>query len=274
MAATKPQTIERRVVAPARAPLYQQIAAQLRREITGGVIKPGDKLPTEVQLRERFGVSRDTIRDATATLVNEGLVERVAGRTGGMVVRDRLVVTFHASWAEDPGGPRSEADSWITEVAAQGYTPTQNFSCHVVTLTAELADQLRLDSPGPAVLRRCVRFVNGMPSSIQDTYYPKWLTDLVPDLLSPEDIKIGTTHLLADRGFVQAGYQDHLIARMATPEEASLLALGAGTPVLVKTRIAMTTTRVVRVTIETMAGDGNRVEYEIGDLSAIVDEVP
>ena len=259
-------------MSPAQTPLYQRIAAELRRDITSGVIKPGDKLPTEVQLVERLKVSRDTIRDATAVLIHEGLVERVPGRSGGMVVRDRVVVTFRASWAEDPGGPRSEADSWISEVRDQGLTPSQIFSCHNVTLTAEIADLLRLDGPGPGVLRRCVRYVNGKPSSIQDTYYPKWLTDLVPDLLSPEDIKIGTTRLLAERGHVQTGYLDRLQARMATPDEAGILALGAGTPVLLQTRIAMTATRVVRVTIVTAAGDRNLAEYEIGDLSALAGE--
>ncbi|MET7395647.1 GntR family transcriptional regulator [Dactylosporangium sp. NPDC005572] len=249
--------------------LYQRIAAEMRRDITSGVIKPGDKLPTERQLVERFSVSRDTIRDATAMLINEGLVERVPGRTGGMVVRDRVVVTFHASWAESPGAPVSEADSWITEVRALGLTPTQDFSCRMVTLSSEMAHQLRLTEPGPAVLRRCVRYVNDRPSSIQDTYYPKWLTDLVPDLLSPEDIKIGTTRLLAERGIVQTGYLDTVRARMATPEEAGLLRLGAGTPVLVKTRVACTADRVVRLTVETMAGDGNAIEYEIGGVEPI-----
>ena len=119
------------------------------------------------------------------------------------------------------------------------------------------------------MLRRCVRSVNGHPSSIQDTYYPSWLADEVPELRSPTDIKPGTTILLAGRGHEQVGYLDHNSARMPTPEEAELLAVGPGTPVLVKISTACTTRRVVRVTVEVMIGDTNRVEYEIGDVTVI-----
>ncbi len=236
---------------------YRQVAAALRAEITSGRLKPGDFLPTEPQLVERYSVSRDTIRDATKLLVQEGLVERVPGRTGGMVIRERLALTFHASYAEQPGKPRAESDSWFTEVQEQGLTPTQDLECRNVTLPDDVA--LRLGEPegAPGVLRRCVRFVNGHPSSIQDSYYPSWLADP------------GTTILLAERGYVQVGYLDHNSARMPTPEEADILQIGPGTPVLVKVRTACTTSQVVRVTIEVMIGDTNRVEYEIGDVAVI-----
>jgi GntR family transcriptional regulator len=251
------------------APLYQRIAAQLRSRITSGQLKPGDKLPPEPKLVEEFGVSRDTVRDATALLVHEGLVERVPGRGGGMVVRDRLIVTFHASYAERPGEPYPEADAWHSDVRAQGLAPSQEFEARLVTLTDQQAALLRLDGPEPAVLRRCIRYVNNRPSSVQDSFYPRWLTTTVPELMSPQDIAQGTTRLLAERGFVQRGYLDTVGARMATPEESALLGLGSGTPVLVKTRVACTAEHVVRLTVEVMTGDGNEVEYEIGDISVI-----
>ena len=248
---------------------YRQVASALRAEITSRRLKPGDKLPTEPQLVERFGVSRDTVRDATKLLIEEGLVERVPGRSGGMVVRERLALTFHASYAEQPGKPRPESDAWFTEVQQQGLTPTQDLECRNITLPDDVA--LRLGEPegSPGVLRRCIRYVNGHPSSIQDSYYPNWLADEVPELRSPTDIPIGTTILLAERGHVQVGYLDHNSARMPTPDEADLLQIGPGTPVLVKVRTACTTDRVVRVTVEVMVGDTNRVEYEIGDVAAI-----
>jgi len=53
-------------------------------------------------------------------------------------------------------------------------------------------------------------------------------------------------------------------------DEAELLQIGAGTPVLVKYRVACTATRIVRITVETMVGDRNQLEYEIGDVSTIL----
>jgi GntR family transcriptional regulator len=249
--------------------LYQRIAAELRSRITSGALRPGDKLPPEPRLMEEFSTSRETIRDATAMLIHEGLVERVPGRGGGTVVRDRLLVTFHASFAEHPGAAYGESDSWHNDVRAQGLEPSADFECRLVRLTPEQADHLRLDGPGPAVLRRCIRYVNGKPSSIQDSYYPEWVVDKVPELRSPDDIAQGTTRLLAERGYRQTGYLDTTSARMATPDEAAVLGIGSGTPVLIKTRVACTAERVVRLTIEIMRGDANAVEHEIGDVRAI-----
>lgn len=250
-------------------PLYRKIASALRAEIISGVIGAGQKLPTEHQLVERFGVSRDTVRLATAQLVNEGLVVRIPGRKGGMTVRDRLMLTFHASYAEDPGAPRPESDAWHAEVRAQGLAPSQDLECRIIKLPSEIAERLGEPDGAAAVLRRCLRHVNGHPSSIQDSYYPMWLAERVEELLSPEDVPHGTTKLLADRGFVQVGFLDIVSTRMASPEEARLLEIGSGTPILIKSRTACTSTRVVRVTVEAMIGDSNAIEYEIGEISAI-----
>ncbi|MFC3998009.1 GntR family transcriptional regulator [Nocardiopsis sediminis] len=61
-------------------PLYAQIAATLRAEIRDRAIAPGDTLPSEAALRERFGVSRSVIRQALSTLEDEGVVRRDPGR--------------------------------------------------------------------------------------------------------------------------------------------------------------------------------------------------
>lgn len=249
--------------------LYQRVAADLRREIVDGQIGPGGKLPTEPELTKRFGVSRNTVRQATRLLIEEGLIKSVRGRLGGMVVRKRMALTFHASDGQHPERPRSESRAvWFAEVRQMGLTPAQDFECRNVTLPDDVA--LRLGEPeGTAgVLRRRVRYANGDPLSIQDSYYPTWLADEVPELRSPKDLDRGTASLLAERGHSQVGYLDHNSARMPTPEEARLLDIGPGTPVLVKTRTGYTAIRAVRATIETMVGDTNRVEYEIGDLSA------
>ncbi len=66
---------------PARPspPRYRQIASLLRKRITSGKLKPGDSLPTEMELCETFSISRHTARDALRLLSEDGLIERRRG---------------------------------------------------------------------------------------------------------------------------------------------------------------------------------------------------
>ncbi|MDR2816552.1 MAG: GntR family transcriptional regulator, partial [Proteiniphilum sp.] len=50
-------------------PLYKQLYQVILNDIKNGVFRPGDKLPTEDALQERFGVSRITVRKALQVLV-------------------------------------------------------------------------------------------------------------------------------------------------------------------------------------------------------------
>ena len=60
-------------------PIYVQIRETLRGEITGGILKRGEKLPAEHELASKFNVSRMTIRESIEDLVNEGLLYRRHG---------------------------------------------------------------------------------------------------------------------------------------------------------------------------------------------------
>lgn len=62
-----------------RQPLNIQVAARLRTEILTGHRLPGEKLPNELDLSDRYAVSRATIREAIGMLVFAGLVERRHG---------------------------------------------------------------------------------------------------------------------------------------------------------------------------------------------------
>lgn len=70
------------------APKYRQIADRLREEIRTGKFKQGEKMPNEHVLSGLFKVSRNTVRDAVAMLINEGLVRRRHGF--GTYVEERL----------------------------------------------------------------------------------------------------------------------------------------------------------------------------------------
>jgi GntR family transcriptional regulator len=67
-------------------PVYIQLAGILRGQIAKGAIKPGERLPSETELMEKYGVARLTARRAYRELANEGLTITVQGR--GSFVKD------------------------------------------------------------------------------------------------------------------------------------------------------------------------------------------
>jgi GntR family transcriptional repressor for pyruvate dehydrogenase complex len=77
---------------------YEQVAEQIERLILKGVLKPGDRLPPERDLAQKFGVARSSIRDAVRTLEVMGILEPRQGH--GTVVREvsaeSLVVPLHS----------------------------------------------------------------------------------------------------------------------------------------------------------------------------------
>lgn len=67
-------------------PAYAQVADQLRDRILDGSVAAGDRLPTEVELSEIFGVSRSTVREALRVLASRDLIRTTRGTTGGTFV--------------------------------------------------------------------------------------------------------------------------------------------------------------------------------------------
>lgn len=249
--------------------LHERIADDLRQAITSGQYDTGARLPTELQLMRSYAVSRNTVRDAAAELVNEGLVRKVPGRGGGMYVREHVLLTYHASSAERPEGGYSESDAYFGSVKAQGFEPSQDFSVSIEVAGVDVARELDIQVGSPVAVRTCLRYANGHPSSTQVTYYPEWLADLVPELLSPHNIPQGTTSFLAERGFEQIAFSDEISARMPSPQTASPLHISAGTPVIVYTRTGWTRDRPVRYTVATFPADRNRIRYSLGDAEVM-----
>lgn len=79
--------------------LSERVVSMLREQILGGQISPGQKLPTEGQMTEAYGVSRTVIREAIASLAADGLVEARQG--AGVFVLDHPTQVF--------GGLKSES---------------------------------------------------------------------------------------------------------------------------------------------------------------------
>src|ERR1700722_8452863 len=77
---------------PERRDVYERLADELRQGIVSGRDKPGDRLPSTLELMERTGVANLTVRGAYRVLVEEGLVESVSKR--GFYVRRPSAMTW------------------------------------------------------------------------------------------------------------------------------------------------------------------------------------
>jgi GntR family transcriptional regulator len=136
-------------------PLYRTLARRLLGEIARGRRRPGDRLPTEDELIEAFGVSRITVRQAFDLLRQRGLVERVAGR-GSFVTRPpgAYVMTIHS--IEDVLEAGSHSEVTVLEWKAVRPGPA-------------VERRLRL-SGQPAYVLRSVRRRAGAPLCYSETY--------------------------------------------------------------------------------------------------------
>ncbi|MBI2220754.1 MAG: FadR family transcriptional regulator [Acidobacteria bacterium] len=102
----------RTVQQPSR--LYEQIVEQIEASVVGGSLKPGDQLPPERELAERFGVSRTAVREAIKTLREKGLVEAFPGR--GTFITNQTTQNMRGSLARIARTAQDEGLTHLVEV--------------------------------------------------------------------------------------------------------------------------------------------------------------
>lgn len=106
-------------------PAYQAVFSELQRYIMSGTLKPGDPLPTETDLAERFEVNRSTVREGIRQLETEGLVVRES--------RKRLVVSVPSSGDLAPRVTRAMVMNQVT------FQELVNVAMALEPLAAEMA---------------------------------------------------------------------------------------------------------------------------------------
>lgn len=198
---------------------WRLIAEELRREISGGGLAPGTRLPSEGELAARFGVHRNTVRHAIAALAEEDLV--VSRRGSGTFVAERTVLVHRIGsrtrLSDSAGGP-GRATTRLLESAVEPDPP------------AELAERLALEG-GAALRLETVSTVDGTLISRATHWYPE---ALVPGLASRCADSGSLTAALAGIGigdYMRASTT--VAARHASAAEAADLDLPTGSVLLV-----------------------------------------
>src|ERR1039458_6980805 len=144
-------------------PMYRQIAEDLRRQIEAGELSPGAQLRTELELREKYNASRNTVRDAIKLLITRGLVETRPGQ-GTFVVQQ--IVPFITTLTGDPGAG-SDGDIYLNEVKATLRAPDASVPrVEIQQAGSSLAVELRSAEGATVVSRNQERRIDGTPWSL------------------------------------------------------------------------------------------------------------
>lgn len=136
-------------------PAYAQVARVLSQEIARGVYRPGDRLPSESQLRTRFGVSGMTVRRAMNILVDRGAVTASQGR--GVFVRglDMGEASFTLRERHEDALLSSDAEVRLQQAAIQQANPRVARKLGVEPGTRVIyLRRLVLKPDGPVMLHR------------------------------------------------------------------------------------------------------------------------
>lgn len=200
-------------------PLYQQLKLLLADRIKRGEWKPGELIPGEHELQAIHRLSRTTVRQALQELEREGFVTRHRGR-GTFVAQPRAV-------PEPAGAPYSIH----ARLLADGHRPGWHvLSAEEQPASPELAERLQIPVGAPVLTTRRIRLVDDRPLGYLEASVPM-------ALLGPYDPALltsgGSMNYLRSLGLLRGSAAERTVsAEAATADEAQLLELAPGAPVL------------------------------------------
>lgn len=261
-------------------PMYRQIAEDLRAQIETGILKPGQQLRTEIELREHYEASRNTVRDAIKWLLTLGLVETKPGQ-GTFVVQK--INPYITNLTDLPKGPAlyGEVESAVAGRAEgkERLLESTDPQIEIQKATSSLASQLEISEGSQVVSRHQKRYIDNTPWSMQTSFYPMGFVLKGADkLIQAEDIEIGTVKYLADTlGLKQVGYRDWITVRAPDANEASFFNLPPDGRVAIFEvfRIAFDQTRTpMRLTITIFPTDRNQFIVSVGEVGEAPEAAP
>ncbi|MFJ2632743.1 GntR family transcriptional regulator [Streptomyces sp. NPDC087422] len=248
------------------AKAYERIADDLRDRIRAGDLAPGDRLPAETTLVERYGKSLPTLRQALGLLQAEGLIEKQHGR-GNFVRRPRTPVKrsntrhqWEKSRAREPEQQRRKTGATEHDTGLEVDDLVFHASYEVVDAGQELAEIFGVPA-GTAMLERTYRTryqAEAFPFSLVDSYLVRDVVAANPDLLDAtnEPWPGGTQSQLHTIGIELDRIEERVLARPPSAEEAEELGLPPGSSLIVVGKTSYDTDgRVVEHSIIRLPGD-------------------
>lgn len=205
-----------------RIPMYYRIEQAILEQIQQGQFKPNQQLPTESDLAQQYQVSRITAKRALDELVRQGRAFRQQGR-GTFVAQTRIRdISGFGSFSED--------------IKARGLIPSSKvLQFKEIEADGEIAERLSLAPAEAIYILKRLRLASDEPVAFETAYLPRRFCDgLINEDLNNKSLYA----ILKEKYQIIPTWADAEIeARAATKEEAFLLSIRVGKPVLTARRV-------------------------------------
>ncbi|WP_327325610.1 GntR family transcriptional regulator [Streptomyces sp. NBC_01210] len=208
--------------------MYKQLAARLAQAISEGEYEPGDLLPSETQLMERYGVSRPTVRSAVAELRSMGLAQSQHGR--GTLVRSVALPATVIDRTVTRSGKRFtvgwEADEAEFPAVTRG---------HTTGVTAQLLDR---EEEAAFIVDRLLTDTTGTRTTHRVTI-PFDVAHDVPELAKSPDTEPAAIYAALTAAGHTLTWTEYVTARSPLPDERAALRMPDTGPILVTYRVTL-----------------------------------
>jgi GntR family transcriptional regulator len=208
-------------------PLYAQMESILAAEISAGTLCPGNQLPNEDELVERYQVSRTTIRQSIQNLVRRGLVEIRRGK-GTFVQEPKITQEL------------TQLSGFVEDMESLGlHASARLLDKQTVPADESVARQLSIKPGTPVVRVQRVRLADHSPLSFDETWLPAEIgARILENNLEVEPI-FSLLEQKYDTPLLEAEYR--LEATSADARVAQALGIAAGSPIFRIERTSYTT---------------------------------
>lgn len=243
--------LEKTIVFDSHIPYYYQLIEIIKDNVRAGVWMPGDRIPSEMELCEQFGVSRTVVRQALRELETENIIIKRKGK-GTFVAKPKI----HEGLIQKLTG-------FYHDMVERGMEPkTKVLYQEIVPANKKIADYLDVPVGTEVVEIERLRYIHDEPIQLTTTY--------IPLNLSPKLVGVDLTHrslyeyLESENGISLYRGKRYIEAVLANQEEAELLEISEGDPLVLIDSISYTKTgQVMEYYHAVHRGDRTRFEVDL-----------
>ncbi|MDQ0247018.1 DNA-binding GntR family transcriptional regulator [Bacillus fengqiuensis] len=205
-------------------PFYKQLKDKILEEIESGKLKHGDKLPSERELANQYGISRMTARHTLSILEREGVVERRVG-AGTFLSNNKIEMDFITF------------NSFTNTMLGKGLTPsTQILSIGKTQAKPILANKLKVPEGEELVAIKRLRLVNERPISIEESFIPDRYCPSIEQLITNDSSLYQI--LEEEYGIILVKAKEYMQITVSEESESKLLRIRSESPCVFREAVA------------------------------------